>query len=209
MRGERPGLVHEPLRTLFGAGTAAGLTDAQLLERFASRRDNDAEAAFAALVSRHGPMVRRACRSLLVDPNDAEDVFQATFLVLARKAGTIRRPQLLGNWLYGTAHRAARTLKTRAARRLKHEVREAVMAHPRASTDPDGLERQATRREETQMVHEEVARLPEACRAAVVLCELEGRPQEEVAHILRCFQTWLFPRAETCEWDGLRTPQGV
>ncbi len=186
MRGGRPGLALEPLRTLFGAGTAAGLTDAQLLERFAVRRDGDAEAAFAALLARHGPMVRRACRSLLADPNDAEDVFQATFLVLARKAGTIRRPELLGNWLYGTAHRTARTLRTRAARRLKHEAREAAMARARASTDPDGLEHQASRREEARVVHEEVARLPDACRAAVVLCDLEGRPQEEAAHLLRC-----------------------
>ena len=131
-------------------------------------------------------MVRRACRSLVADPNDADDVFQATFLVLARKAGTIRRPELLGNWLYGTAHRTARTLKTRAARRLKHEAREAAMAHAGASTDPDGLERQAARREEARVVHEEVARLPEACRVAVVLCDMEGQPQEEVAHLLRC-----------------------
>ena len=83
----RPGAILEPMRTLFGTGTAAGLTDTQLLERFTSRRDNDAEAAFAALVARHGPMVRGVCRSLLADPHDAEDVFQATFLVLARKAG--------------------------------------------------------------------------------------------------------------------------
>ena len=186
MRGGQPGLALEPLRTLFSAGTAAGLTDAQLLARFISRRDDDAEAAFAALVSRHGPMVRRVCRSLLADPNDAEDAFQATFLVLARKAGTIRRPELLGNWLYGTAHRAARTLKTRTARRLKHEAMEAAMTQTQASTDPDGLEHQAARREEARVVHEEVARLPESCRAAVVLCDLEGRPREEVALLLRC-----------------------
>jgi len=186
MRGGRPGLVLEPLRTLFGAGTAAGLTDEQLLERFAIHRDDEAEAAFAALVARHGPMVRRVCRALLDDPNDAEDVFQATFLVLASKAGTIRRPELLGNWLYGTAHRAARTLKTRFARRLKHEAREAAMGHARASTDPDTLERQAVCREEATIVHEEVARLPEACRAAVVLCDLEGRSQEEAARWLHC-----------------------
>src|SRR4051812_44995443 len=105
MRG-RPGTRLEPLQTLFDAGTAVGSSDGQLLERFVARRDADAdgaEAAFAALVARHGPMVRRACRSLLADPYDAEDVFQATFLVLARKAGTIHRPELLGNWLYGIA----------------------------------------------------------------------------------------------------------
>ncbi len=134
IKGTLPGRALEPLRTLFGAGTTAGLTDGQLLERFAGRCGHDAEAAFAALVSRHGPMVRRVCRSLLADANDADDAFQATFLVLARKAGAIRRPELLANWLYGTAHRAARTLKTRAARRLKHETREAVMAHTRVSS---------------------------------------------------------------------------
>ena len=148
MRGGRPGLALEPLRTLFGAGTAAGLTDAQLLERFTRRRDDDAEAAFAALVSRHGPMVRRACRSLVADPNDADDVFQATFLVLARKAGTIRRPELLGNWLYGTVQRAVRTLRTRSARRLKHETREAAMARmrPRPIRTGSNAKRHAARR---------------------------------------------------------------
>jgi RNA polymerase sigma factor (sigma-70 family) len=186
MKGGQAGSVLEPLQTLFDSGTAAGLTDGQLLERFAGSGGNVAEAAFAALVSRHGPTVRRVCRSLIADPNDAEDAFQATFLVLARKAGRIRRPELLSNWLYGTAHRAAQNLKTRAARRLKHEAREAAMAHTRPSTDPDELERHATRREEAQIVHEEVARLPQACRTAVVLCELEGRPQEEVAQVLRC-----------------------
>jgi RNA polymerase sigma factor (sigma-70 family) len=191
MRGGRSGLVLEPLRTLFGAGTAAGLTDEQLLARFTLRRDDDAEAAFAALVARHGPMVRRVCRSLLDDPNDAEDVFQATFLVLARKAGTIRRPELLGNWLYGTAHRTARTLKTRAARRFKHEAREAAMAQAEASTDPDALERRAICREEATIVHQEVARLPEVCRAAVVLCDLAGWSQEEAARELRCSERTL------------------
>ena len=103
IKGTAPGRALEPLLTLFGAGTTAGLTEGQLLERFAGRRGHDAEAAFAALVSRHGPMVRRVCRSLLADSNDADDAFQATVLVLARKAGAIRRRELLANWLYGTA----------------------------------------------------------------------------------------------------------
>ena len=142
MNGGRAGNVLEPFQTLFGAGTAAGLTDGQLLERFAGGREKEGEAAFAALVSRHGPMVRRACRSLIADPNDADDAFQATFLVLARKAGMIRRPELLGNWLYGTAHRAARTLRTRAARRRKHEAWGMAMADTLASTDPEEAQRQ-------------------------------------------------------------------
>ncbi len=188
-------------------GTAAGSSDGQLLERFAVCRDtdaDDAEAAFAALVARHGPMVRRVCRSLLADSNDAEDVFQATFLVLARKAGTIRRPELLGNWLYGTAHRTVQKLKVRSVRRLKHEAREAAMAGTRVSTDADGVERQAVRREEAQLVHEEVARLPAGCRAAVVLCDLEGQSHEEAARRLRCSDRTLRRRLSRAR-DLLRT----
>jgi len=206
MRRERPGAILEPLRTLFGPGTAAGSTDGQLLERFAAHRNVDAgaQAAFAALVARHGPMVRRVCRSLLPDPHDADDVFQATFLVLARKAGMIRRPELLGNWLYGTAHRTAQKLKIRTARRLKHEAREASMAGARVSTDADDLERQAVRREEDQLVHEEVARLPEVYRAAVVLCDLEGQSHEEAARRFRCSDRTLRRRLGRAR-DLLRT----
>jgi RNA polymerase sigma factor (sigma-70 family) len=188
MRG-RPGARLEPLQTFFAVGTAAGLSDGQLLERFAGRRNTDAdhaEAAFASLVARHGRMVRRVCRSLLADPHDAEDVFQAVFLVLARRAGSIRRPELLGNWLYGTAHRTARKLKVRSARRVKHEATQAAMAGARIATDAAIVERQAIRREEVQLVHEELARLPDVCRAAVVLCELEGHSYEEAARRLRC-----------------------
>jgi RNA polymerase sigma factor (sigma-70 family) len=196
MKVQTPAGLREPLQTLFGAGALGGLTDGQLLERFAGRRDRDAEAAFAALVSRHGPMVRRVCRSLLSDPNDADDAFQATFLVLARKAGVISRPDLLGNWLFGTAHRAARTLKTCAARRKKHEAREAAMAHTRAWTDPSALEQHAARREETRIVHEELARLPAAGRTAVVLCDLEGRTQQDASRLLRCSDRTLRRRLE-------------
>ncbi len=190
MRLTRPGLALDPLRTLFETGTVAGLTDTELLERFAARgnglEDDRADAAFAALVARHGPMVRRVCRLLLGDPNDANDAFQATFLVLARKAGAIRRPELLANWLYVTAQRAARKLRTQAARRSKRETRGAIMALARVWTDPDGITRHAALREQAWVVHEEVDRLPRACRAVVVLCELEGLKHEEVARRLGC-----------------------
>ncbi len=96
---------------LFAGGSAAGLSDRQLLERFAASRD---EAAFAALVDRHGPMVLGICRQLLGDVQHAEDAFQATFLVLARKARSIRDPELLGNWLYGVATRTARCAGSRS-----------------------------------------------------------------------------------------------
>src|SRR3954453_15244612 len=93
------------LRTLFAAGTASGLTDAQLLERVtaASGGARAAEAAFEALVARHGPMILGVCRRALDDPRDVEDAFQATFLVLIRKAGTVHVNDSLGRWLYGVA----------------------------------------------------------------------------------------------------------
>src|SRR5919112_2758479 len=92
------------IRRLFESGTVTGMSDAQLLERFASRRD---EAAFEALLRRHGPMVLGVCRRVLGNPHDAQDAFQATFLVLARKAGSIHAGDSLAPWLHGVAHRVA------------------------------------------------------------------------------------------------------
>ena len=91
------------LRAIFEGGTVAGLTDGQLLARFASGRAEEAGPAFAALVTRHGPMVLSVCRGRLGNPHDAEDAFQATFLTLARKAGSLRRPEPLGPWLHRVA----------------------------------------------------------------------------------------------------------
>src|SRR5947209_5814519 len=96
------------IESLFDGGSVAGLSDGQLLERFIHRRDAAGEAAFAALVARHGPMVLHVCRQLLADRHHAEDAFQAVFLVLARRARSLRDPDLLGNWLYGVALRTAR-----------------------------------------------------------------------------------------------------
>ncbi len=112
----RVGVTRE-LRAIIDGGTVAGLTDGQLLERFASHRGAEAELAFTALVMRHGPLVFGVCQSLLRNPHDAEDAFQATFMVLARKAGSIRQPDRLGPWLHGVAHRTARRLKEKNARR--------------------------------------------------------------------------------------------
>jgi DNA-directed RNA polymerase specialized sigma24 family protein len=111
------GSVAKQMGTLFEGGAVAGLTDRQLLERFNSHRDAAGEAAFAALVSRHGPTVLCVCRQLLDDGHLAEDAFQATFLVLARKARAIRNSDRLGNWLYGVAFRTARCARQRLARR--------------------------------------------------------------------------------------------
>src|SRR5258708_88027 len=98
MSGRRSGSVLGQLRSLFGAGSLAGVSECRLLERFVAEQD---EAAFEAILSRHGPMVLGVCRRALDDPCDVEDAFQATFLVLVKKAGTLRDRDLLANWLYG------------------------------------------------------------------------------------------------------------
>src|SRR5262245_61578759 len=116
------GSVIRQLGALFEGGSVAGLSDRQLLERFtAGGGEPTGEGAFAALVVRHGPMVQGVCRELLGDYQHAEDAFQAVFLVLARKARTIRDPDLLGNWLYGVAIRTARCARRQIALRRRRE----------------------------------------------------------------------------------------
>ena len=141
------------------------LTDAQLLERFADGRD---EPAFAALMVRHGPMVLGVCRRLLHDAGQAEDAFQAAFLVL-RKAGTIQRRPLLAAWLYGVAYKVAARVRGRAWRRCADEKPGADFASVAARETPDPMPE----------LHEEVQRLPDKYRSPVVLCYLEGKTHEE------------------------------
>ena len=135
MENRRAGVVEKHLEILFREGTLTGLDDGQLLERFAKRRD---EAAFAALVERHGPMVLAACRGLLRDVHQADDVFQATFLVLARRAGAIRHPERLGAWLYGVTCHAASRAKRSESRRLRRESEAAMLRalQVRRGSDP-------------------------------------------------------------------------
>jgi RNA polymerase sigma factor (sigma-70 family) len=168
------------------AGSLAGVGDGQLLERFTVGRDEPAELAFAALVRRHGPMVLRVCRQVAGDRHTAEDAFQATFLVLARRAGSIRSPERLAPWLHGVALRTAREARMQTARRRRREVEapEALRSEPiDQGGSPDWS---AIRREELEVLHDEVARLPETYRAVVVLCELEGLTYQEAALRLRC-----------------------
>ena len=113
------GLRH--LQTLCSVGTVGGLTDGQLLERFTARSDEVAELAFAALVERHGPMVLRVCRSVLRDPHDVEDAFQATFLVFVSRAGSLWVRDSLGPWLHQVAHRVAAFSRSSTSRRRRHE----------------------------------------------------------------------------------------
>ncbi len=178
----RPGIAKQ-LQTLLNGGAVTGLTDSQLLERFATGRAGCAEPAFAALVERHGPMVLGVCRGLLNNQHDADDAFQATFLVLARKAGTLRQAELLGPWLYGVAYRSARRLKEKDQRRRRHEA-EAAMSGSRSKGEASCPEHISLAREEIEGLLEEIENLPERYRSAIVLCELQGLTHAEAAQRL-------------------------
>jgi RNA polymerase sigma factor (sigma-70 family) len=179
----RPAAVRQ-IETLLDGGSVAGLSDSQLIERFVTRRELAGEAAFAALVTRHGPMVLGVCRQLLGDRHHAEDAFQAVFLVLARKARSIRDPDRLANWLYGVALRTARKAKGRLARRRKHEAEGSVRSPEIVSDVP--ADQQALKREQAQALHDEIGRLPVAFRLPVVLCYFQGLSIEEAARQLHC-----------------------
>jgi RNA polymerase sigma factor (sigma-70 family) len=150
------------------------LTDGQLLECFIARRE---EAAFAALVRRHGPMVLGVCRRVLDHSHDADDAFQATFLLLVRKAASVTPRERVGNWLYGVAYRTALKARTLAARRRVREQR--VPARTAASPADDLL-----LRELQAALDRELSRLPEKYRAPVVLCDLEGKSRKDAARLL-------------------------
>ena len=171
------------MQTLFEAGAATGLTDRQVLDRFTSQRDAAAQAAFQVLVIRHGPMVLRVCQNLLRDPNDVHDAFQATFLVLVKQGGSVRRLNSVGGWLYGVACRVAARARVDAARRRRAEQRAALrVVEAVEPTDTDDQEREAF----GPVVQEEVQRLPEKFRAVVVLCYWEGLTQDQAAIQLGC-----------------------
>ena len=163
------------LQALFGAGTCRGRSDGQLLERFADGRGRspEAESAFAALVDRHGAMVHRVARSILRDRDAADDAFQGVFLVLAERAGTLRVDETLGPWLHAVTVRVASKLRTATARARRREATAAALAttsyEPRL---PDDL---------GAALHEEIARLPDRQRLAVVLCHVEGLTHDEAA----------------------------
>ncbi len=179
-RDRRGGLLQD-VRTLFDAGTTGGLTDGELLGRLADRpaQRDAAGSAFAALVDRHGPMVLRVCRSILRDEHDAEDAFQATFLVLVRRADAVRRRESAGSWLHGVALRVAAHARAGMARRRRHERRAGELA---VTADRSGAE--GVSPEFAAILHEELGRLPERYRAAIVLCYLEGQTCEAAARRL-------------------------
>jgi RNA polymerase sigma factor (sigma-70 family) len=150
-------------------------TDEELLDRFVSRRD---AAAFEALVHRYGPMVLGVCRRLLQHLQDAEDAFQATFLVLVRKAASLGQRELLGNWLYGVAYRTALDARTATLRRRKREKQVSSMPEPEVHEDSDEW------RDLRSFLDQELNRLPDKYRIPIVLCDLEGKTRQDVAERL-------------------------
>ena len=168
--------VQADLVALTHVGVVGNLSDAELLDRFLGRRGDTAEAAFEALVSRHGPMVLDVCGNVLRNPHDAQDAFQATFLVLASRAGSIRRRDSLASWLLGVARRVALRTRANAARRRTYERQAAERKTDREANPVEGWPE----------LHEEIARLPHRYRDPVVLCYLEGLSTEAAALRLGC-----------------------
>jgi RNA polymerase sigma factor (sigma-70 family) len=169
------GTVLRHIQKLVAGHTTQEWTDRQLLDDFSAHRD---ETAFAALVARHGPMVLRVCRRVLNHEQDAEDAFQATFLVLARNTASIRKREALADWLHGVAYRTAMKVKRSAARRRTHEGQLKALA-PKPAGGPTWEDVQA-------VLDEEIQRLPEPFRRAFVLCVLEGKSGPEAAAVLGC-----------------------
>ncbi len=166
--------VIQHLRRTILLRDGAGLTDGQLLEDFISRHE---EAALEALVRRHGPMVWGVCRRVLRNHHDAEDAFQATFLVLIRKAASIATRELLANWLYGVANRTALKARAIAARKKDRERQVAEMPEP-------AVAEQELWRDLQPLLDKELSRLPDKYRVPIVLCDLEGKTRKEAARQL-------------------------
>ena len=178
MAKPRWGHVLRGVRSLLDEGVVAAVSDGELLERYATSGGESAERAFATLVDRHGPMVLRVCRSVLGDEHAAQDAFQATFLVLARRARSLWVRDSIGPWLHGVAYRTSSCARNAAARRRFHERRATEWASREAGpTEADEL---------APILHQEVDRLPDRYRSAVVLCYLEGLTHEQAAERLGC-----------------------
>ena len=170
MSNESSSTVLKDIAALFRTGTATGLTDGSLLDRFRNGPADEAEAAFAVLVERHGPMVFHVCRRVLGDRHDAEDASQAVFLVLARQARSVRRTDSLASWLYGAAARIAARARRGAARRRLRERRGAEVAMAIRHVDRGDRDGSETWPE----LYQELGRLPERFRLPILLCHLEG-----------------------------------
>ena len=178
MTREPNGVSQGRLGLLFRLGTITGLSDGQLLERFATHGGEEAEFAFEAIVERHGPMVYRVCRGILRDEHAAQDAFQATFLILLHKGATLWVRDSLGPWLHRVACRAAGRARLDSNRRRVHEQEAAEQGRTRQTGEgPCDV---------TTVLHEEIDRLPNRYRIPVVLCDMEGHTYEEAARHMGC-----------------------
>src|SRR5262245_15690140 len=169
------GAVLQNLRRSLNRGEFSRTADGDLLERFVAQRDAD---AFAALLRRHGPMVLGVCRRVLQNDTDADDAFQATFLVLVRKAASIRPRGMVGNWLYGVAHTTALKARAMNTKRWTRE-RAAADRRPLAVAGVTWNDLQA-------ILDQELNGLPDSYRSAIVLCDLEGKSIKDAAQQLGC-----------------------
>jgi RNA polymerase sigma factor (sigma-70 family) len=197
-------------RALFGFGVVRDWPDREILERFLTADRAEAEAAFGVLVQRHGPMVLHVCRQVLVDAHDAQDAFQATFLVFLRRAGSIRNRDSLASWLFGVALRVSRRARYAAILRRFHEKQAGELA---AASSPTAGGESAT----MAALHEEIARLPERFREPIVICHLEGLSTAAAAQRLRCSQGTILSRLSRARerlrrrmtGRGLAVPAGI
>ena len=174
MKNDVASTASRDLQALFEVGSLGGLSDGQLLDRFVARRE---EAVFQAILHRHGPMVWGVCRRVLRDHHDAEDAFQASFLILARKAASVVPREKLGNWVYGVAYQTAMKARATRAKRRVRESRVSNIPEPEAAR----VEQPEDRRGEFDR---ELSLLPEKYRVPIVLCELEGKSHKEAAEQL-------------------------
>jgi polysaccharide export outer membrane protein len=175
--------VLQDIQALFDSGTASGLSDRQLLDRLKNGSRASAEGAFEVLVLRHGPMVLQVCSNVLGNAADAQDAFQATFLVLVRRSSSIKSLESVGGWLYGVACRVAARARVEAARRRAVERRGGL----RVVEAPDSEDANDPSHAESSLaLQAEVKRLPEKYRSVVVLCYWQGLTQEQAAAQLGC-----------------------
>lgn len=179
MANARWGPVLRRVRHLIDDGTVAGVPDRELLDRYTGGSPESAERAFAALVDRHGPMVLKTCRAVLREEHAAHDAFQATFLVLSRRAASLWVVESLAPWLHGVAVRTSWSARNAAARRRRHENRAGEMSRREAADAPAPDDR-------GPIIHQEIDRLPERYRVAIVLCYLDGLTHEQAAERLGC-----------------------
>lgn len=193
MANTQTGVVLRHIRGLVTARAASDVSDEQLLERFVRQRE---EPAFEALVKRHGPLVIGVCRRVLQNRDDAEDAFQATFLVLARKAASIGKQASVGSWLYKVAyHMAVRARKQTATRQKREQVAGEPGMLASGGCAPDPLA-EVTGRELLTLLDEELQNLPDRYRAPLVHCYLEGQTRDEAARQLGCSESTINRRLE-------------